>query len=100
MKSGVNISLKLFDIETNTNGMTLLNPFAAATTESIRSPGTFPFDFHVYFYFLLQLKNDNGPFFWHKFPVNGSFSIYTGTLIQFSVSFLARPIYLFDMSTE
>lgn len=27
MKSGVNISLKLFDIETNINGMTLLNPF-------------------------------------------------------------------------
>lgn len=31
MKSGVNISLKLFDIATNINGMTLLNPFVTAT---------------------------------------------------------------------
>lgn len=30
MKSGVNISLKLFDIATNINGMTLLNPFVTA----------------------------------------------------------------------
>lgn len=111
-KSGVNISLKLFDIETNINGMTLFNPFgaataAAATTELILIHNLCPCQFFLFSYSCW--KSTLLPFDLYSSLSSSSFLVHnhlhthSETLIPISfISHLTCPTspYLFNMSTE